>query len=753
MKKYVIILLLHAVICISFAQKTAVINGRITDSLTHEPLIGAGIMLHDGTGTLADADGYYLLYAKGNIIVLTCSYIGYEAKTITIDINDRDTIYSDIRLKQSYTVLDVVVVSAGKYEQELSDVMVSLEIIKPDRIDNTNAITLESVIRQTPGVDVMDGQPTIRGGSGYSYGAGSRVLVLIDDLPLISADAGDIKWDYLPVENISQIEIIKGASSVLYGSSALNGIFNIRTDYPTRKPETNISIFNGIYLRPKRKELVWWDRQPFFTGASFSHSRKIKNLNLVTGANLYTDEGYRENENEKRARFNINLVHRNSRIRGLAYGFSLNSMILKKTDFLIWMNADSGAYRQTPEAVSALNGSRFNIDPYIIYYGKKGSQHSLRTRFFHVSNNFPEVPDKNNRAELLYGEYKYHTKFSQKYDWTSGVSATWSKTYANLFGDHNSFNSAIFTQMDGKPLNKLTISLGLRFERYTLDGEVEYSSPVFRTGLNFQAAEYSFMRASFGQGYRFPSVAEKHTRTTVGSLNIFPNPDLDSEKGWSAEIGIKQGFRLSDWNGFIDLAAFLTEYREMIEFTFGVYKPDTVPAPTIEHIGFKALNVGNARISGVDLTTGGTGDLFGLPLILTAGYTYIYPIDLNLPDTARAEDKFLKYRNRHSAKADAEMKYKRLTLGFTFIYNSRVENIDAVFLDPLFGELILPGFPDYWENHNKGYTIFDSRILYDITKHISLALITKNIFNKEYMARPGDIYPPRNVTLKLNINF
>ncbi|KPK82844.1 MAG: hypothetical protein AMS27_13855 [Bacteroides sp. SM23_62_1] len=752
MKKHVIILILNVVISLSSAQKSAVIMGRITDSLTHEPLIGAGILLDDGSGTVTDIEGYYSVHVKSNKPVITYSYIGYEPKKVTIDITGYDTIYSDICLKLSYTMLDVVVVSAGKYEQKLSDVMVSLEIIKPGRIDNTNALTLESVIRQTPGVDVIDGQPSIRGGSGYSYGAGSRVLVLIDDLPLISADAGDVKWDYLPIENISQIEIIKGASSVLYGSSALNGIFNIRTDYPARKPETQFSIFSGIYMNPHRKELIWWDRQPVFSGISFSHSRKIKRLDLVIGTNLFTDQGYRENENERRGRLNIKLNHRNKKINGLSYGFNLNSMLLEKTDFLIWMNADSGAYRQASDAVSALNGSRFNIDPYIIYRSDNGSLHTVRTRFFHVNNKFPDVPDKNNRAELLYGEYKFHKKFGQKYDWTSGISVTWSNIYANLFGDHNSFNSAVFTQLDGKPLNRLKISLGLRFERYTLDGRIEYSSPVFRTGLNFQIADYSFLRASFGQGYRFPSVAEKHTQTTVGSLNIFPNPGLESEKGWSAEIGIKQGFRISHWNGFIDLAGFLTEYQEMIEFTFGVYAPPG-QIPTLNDIGFKALNVGNARISGIDLSAGGSGELSGLPFMLTAGYTYIYPIDLNLPDTARAEDKFLKYRNRHSVKADAEMKYKRFTIGGTFVYNSRVENIDAVFLDPLFGELILPGFPGYWGKYNSGYAVIDSRLMFDISKNISVALIMKNIFNKEYMARPGDIYPPRNITLKLNLNF
>jgi outer membrane cobalamin receptor len=753
MKKYVLILLLHSIFIFAAGQENTIIYGIVTDSINNDPLPGAVIVIDEKSGMMSDNMGFYSIAATGEKIILACRFLGYETSTLAIDIRGRDSIHVDFRMKQSYTPLGNIVVSAGKYEQKISDVMVSLEVIKPNRIYNTNAVTLESVIRQTPGVDVMDGQPSIRGGSGYSYGAGSRVLVLIDDLPLISADAGDIKWGYLPVDNISQIEIIKGASSVLYGSSALNGVFNIRTAYPTKKPETTISIFNGIYLDPKRKELIWYKRKPLFMGASATHSRKIKNLDLIAGVNLYRDEGYRENEYDDRARMNIDLNYRDQKIKGLSYGLNMNGMLTRSSDFLIWVDADSGAFRQNPQAVSELTGSRFNIDPYIVYNTDNGSQHSLKTRYFHVNNFFPDAQDKNNRSELIFGEYKYHRKFGQKYDWTSGLSSAWSSIYANLFGNHNSFNSAIFTQFDGKPLKRLSMSLGLRFERYTLDGEVEYSSPVFRTGMNYQVADYTFLRASFGQGYRFPSIAEKYTRTTVGSLNIFPNPGLKSEKGWSAEIGIKQGIKISNWNAYIDLAAFLTEYKEMIEFTFGIYKPDTVQIPSFDHIGFKALNVGNARISGIDLSLGGTGNFFGIPVSLIAGYTCILPVDMNVPDSAMAENKFLKYRNIHSVKADAETKYKRITLGMTFLYSSEIKNIDAVFLDPFFGELILPGFPGYWEEHNTGYSVLDGRLMVDITKTITLAFIVKNILNKEYMGRPGDIYPPRNITLKLNVKF
>jgi outer membrane cobalamin receptor len=69
-----------------------------------------------------------------------------------------------------------------------------------------------------------------------------RVLLLLDDLPILQADAGFPSWSGLPVENIGQIEIIKGAASALYGTSAMNGIVNVRTAYPTSKPYAKISF-------------------------------------------------------------------------------------------------------------------------------------------------------------------------------------------------------------------------------------------------------------------------------------------------------------------------------------------------------------------------------------------------------------------------------------------------------------------------------------------------------------------------------
>jgi len=553
--------------------------------------------------------------------------------------------------------------------------MVSVDIIKPERIANTSTTSLETILRQTPGVEILDGQPGIRGGSGYSYGAGSRVHVLLDDLPILSCDVGDVKWDYLPVENIDQVEIIKGASSVLYGSSALNGVFNIRSRYPTEVPKTRVSLYSGLYLDPSRKETIWWDRNPLFAGLDFSHLRKIKNLDLIIGGNLFRDEGYREDEYLDRARMNIGLKHRSSQVRGLSYGVNMNGMLVDKSDFLLWRDEGSGALRQNPQSVSALTGNRFHIDPFFEYRGRSGDQHSLKS---------------------------------------------------------------------------LNASLGLRFERYVLDGEVEYSTPVFRAGLNYQVHDQTYLRASFGQGYRFPSVAEKFTATNVGSLKIFPNPSLVSETGWSTEIGVKQGLKMGDWQGYLDLAVFWTEYQDMIEFVFAKY----LDLPQLEGFGFMAQNVGSGRIKGAEMTLYGYGEISRLPVTLMAGYTFIDPVDLNAADTIPDGDsRYLKYRYRHSLKTDAEIKYKRFAFGFTLVVNSPMKRIDEVFTDPLYGNIILPGFPAYWEENNNGYAVLDARVLCNITAFLRVGLILKNALNKEYMGRPGDIQAPRNITLRLTADF
>ena len=94
-----------------------------------------------------------------------------------------------------------------------------MAIIKPALIENKATRDAEAIIEQVPGVQVNENQISIRGGSGWSYGAGSRVLVMVDEMPMLAGDANDIKFSAIPMENIAQIDPSFGRHWALRGGS------------------------------------------------------------------------------------------------------------------------------------------------------------------------------------------------------------------------------------------------------------------------------------------------------------------------------------------------------------------------------------------------------------------------------------------------------------------------------------------------------------------------------------------------------
>jgi outer membrane receptor protein involved in Fe transport len=451
----------------------------------------------------------------------------------------------------------------------------------------------------------------------------------------------------------------------------------------------------------------------------------------------------------------VGLRYRFKKIQGLAVGVAASAMYLDQGDFLLWQNADSGAYRQNPESLTPLTGYRYNIDPFFEYLTGGGDKHTLRTRLYSVKNSTINR-DRNSASRLWYAEYRYLKRFRAGTNWTSGISFTRNVVIANLYDNHMGSNASLYSQIDANLLKKLKISSGVRWEINTLDGDLYNSLPVLRAGLNFQAGEGTFLRTSIGQGYRFPSVAEKFTETTIGGLKIFPNPDLVPERGWSAELGVKQGLKLGSWNGFADLALFWTEYSNMIEFTFGVYPPDPDAVPTLEDVGFKALNIGTARINGIEGTLSANGKAGPVGLRFSGGYTLMNPVDPSLLDSAEiveVDGQILNYRRRHLVKMDLGAEYRNIFGGFNLQFNSRMINVDKAFLDPFIGNLLLPGFPTYWEEHATGYTVMDFRLGWKISQMFRVTALLRNAFNVEYLGRPGDIGPPRNFTLQLRLDL
>ena len=214
----------------------------------------------------------------------------------------------------------------------------------------------------------------------------------------------------------------------------------------------------------------------------------------------------------------------------------------------------------------------YRQNPFFVSIDEKGNSHRLNGRYYYTGNdNRPyrseNVDDQDNFSHLIYGEYQYQKRFNQLQKiglvLTTGAVASKTISIAALFGDGdqltlNARNIGLYGQADFKFFDKLNLSAGARLESNLISFSEAETKPVFRVGLNYQAAKYTYIRASWGQGYRFPTIAEKFIKTEVGSIVIGQNLDLVSETGMSAEVGIKQGVKLGrDINALIDVSGFL----------------------------------------------------------------------------------------------------------------------------------------------------------------------------------------------------
>ena len=786
MPKYFILFILILLNSTVFFSQT---KGIVLDASNGDPIIGARIVLSSGQKSITSNSGEFILSNVKYPNSLVVSMMGFISETVKLS---KDTLLT-INLKTQVQEISGVVVTASRRNQNIEDVPISMEIIKPELINNKGFSNLEQAVDQSPGVYAMDGQVSIRGGGGFAYGAGSRVALLWNGVPMMSPDVGDAKWNAIPMEQTSQIEILKGASSVLYGSGALNGIIALTEKEPSPKGNFSAKVQSGVYGNPRRKSMQWWDKNPTFHLADVYFGKSYKYLGYTVGANAYLDSGFRQGENEKRFRLNGSFYFKPKSNSKLKAGLSYNAQYQDLGVFILWKN-DTLGYQAQDNTLSRQKAIRINVDPYIKFYDKFQNQHQLKTRYYIVTTGSDAKVGDASIADLFYADYQFQRKFGTSINLSAGITHNLGQVKSWVFGDHISSNSALYGQVESK-LNRLDITAGMRIEHYKLDDMKADSRffindslsipvyPIFRMGMHYKLTPATHLRASFGQGVRFPSIAERFVSTSVGGLTIFKNPNLKPEKGWSSELGFKQLVKLgSSWKGFLDVAAFINEYSNMTEFTFGIYNPLTGESLSSNGIldteayneliaqgivlsqlvGFRATNAEKARITGLEFSFNSQGKIGEVELTSLLGYTYMNPISLNQDPTYRisfsdSTSNMLKYRFKHLVKMDIQATYKKFSLGISLRYNSFMKNIDLMFEEPILTDtgqqFILPGLKEYRKNNSSGALVFDSRFIYHITKEMKLNLIVNNLFNAEYVSRPADLQAPRNFLLQLQYAF
>lgn len=818
------------------------IEGVITDNVSKKPILGVSVIIGEGDGEgggESDSNGKYSaeIDTKGRTRILLKAlldgYAPYEAEVL---LGSSPIVYNFTMLPTTFTT-DEIVVSAtkGAFDQQQKDVPVSIAVVKQQSINLQATANVDKVITQIPGVDNLDGQLSIRGSSGYAYGVGSRVMVLLDGLPLLTGDAGNPEFSLVPLDNISQVEVMKGASSVMYGSAALGGVINVITGDAGDKPKTSIRLRQGMYSAPRNRNLDWDNTSSAYNiSGHFYHQRKVGNLSLTAQLDLIKDSGYRFGTDKEEVRAILHTKYQPKKIPGLTVGANFtfrsdssgtsifynryypssvnilysDSSIIPTTDTLhtyvgggLYPNSGAGVYRKQ------LN-TRFAVDPVIKYLTPNGkSLFWYRGRFL-INNNVNNT-GQGSASSVTYNDFLYQTKIKEKINWVSGFTVAHGTTNSPELcnGSYSQTSMGIYTQLDAR-FGRLNATLGGRLETVKTnihevtkkpDSLLSFinknidiiqkrqTQPVFRAGLNYELARATNVRASFGQAFRVPTIAEYFAATGAGGVKVNPNlykkdssTVVKPENGFSTEIGLRQGYAFGPkekrFIGFVDVAGFMMRYNQMMEFGLDTLWIQLFPTKGTNAY-FSTRNVTDARITGFEFTTINSYATKNFQFNFSGGVTYLVPINLNavaeknqldlsyfnisafngpavnqmvidVNDTTKFDQpKELKYRNRTLVRASGGIQYKQFGFNANYRYRSFMKSVDQYLY------LVVGDMADFRKRHTNDEHVFDFILSYDITNNHRLNLAIDNVFNKEYTIIPGTLGEQRKFTLQYQVTF
>ena len=237
---------------IAQAQNNNAISGLVYHS--ENPLLQAKIVLEpSGKSVMSDSNGYFSFSGLSNgTYTIRITIMGYKDYIQEITLNGQAVKPLHIQMESGIDLKEVNV--TGRTVKNNPETLVNAQysampvtIIDRKTIDLMGSRRLDEILIVQTGIAIVN---NISGGARsvgvQMQGFGSEyIMVLIDGQPMVGRNNGNFDLSRISVSNIERIEIIKGASSSLYGSEALGGTINIITRHGVVDPQMQASLSYG----------------------------------------------------------------------------------------------------------------------------------------------------------------------------------------------------------------------------------------------------------------------------------------------------------------------------------------------------------------------------------------------------------------------------------------------------------------------------------------------------------------------------
>ena len=587
------------------------------------------------------------------------------------------------------TKLDTIVVQGSRLNQTEAEIGTSVSIITSEEIEKLGFDFALDAVATTPGVTINQNGSFGGAASVRIRGASSgQTLVLIDGVPVgdPSVTDGSFNFAYLDTENIDRIEVLKGPQSVLWGSDAIGGVVSITT----KQPDENLggSAF-GEY----------GSFNTFRGGASIGNANDTGDFRLAaTGitsdgiskaddANGNTeDDGYESSTVS--ARGGLNLPNK-IRLDGTLLW---NDSEMDYDSYVGGAQGNVGDGNETTQTES-LSG---NISVRVPLFDDRfenlfmvGYSDISRENF---SNGVPSYDAEGDRAL-----YRYQGTFTVDDRNKIAFGAEREETTAD---DQDSAINGLFGIYEFKPVEKLTLTGGVRVDDHDEFGP----ETTGRVAASYAASDQMILRASWGQGFKAPSLFQSTYVCTFCGLTE-PNPNLKPETSEAFDIGLD--WSSADGRAQAGITYFDQDTENMIDFSYTASYD----------------NIALVKSTGVELYG---SYQFTTWLGISGNYAYTDAEDGNGNELSRLPE--------HSGDVTVSLDPEGPFSGTILVrYNGDEANTNGTTLD--------------------GWTRVDLTGRYDLTDYVELFGRVENLFDEHYQQVLGYGTPGLSGTIGLRLRY
>lgn len=638
-------------------------------------------------------------------------HLDYQLYSDTITVTAGQGISKNIILYPSTRNIDIVEISANKTNVTSPDQLLQLnraampvQVISRQMIELMGSRRLDEVLKEQTGIAIVN---NIGGGSRsvgvQLQGFGSEyVMVLIDGQPMVGRNNGNFDLSRISVSNIERIEIVKGASSCLFGSDALGGAINIITRYGAVEPQAQLSLnYGSLHILDATIDAE----------APFAHQRG----SIHISSNYYRTDGfntnpyllsgqssppYRNFDNQARIRYQL---AKNTYI-GTSIRYGTRTSYMSKNWDSEWLGRDNQqekdlnyslnlehTFRSGVKSVSRYYISRYDVDQFTKWQGQGNSS---ELNFVQTVHRFEQQLAKGYRNGLSF---------------TAGFGGSIEQLKDKSIGTIPNQNSLFaYIQGDKRVFEKLDLRAGVRYDHTASYGGKLNPS----TGLQYYLNEKISFKAGVGSGFKAPDyrmrylafynpaanylvIGNEILKETLAQMNangeiseIFPLADrlaqnLKPERSTSFNIG-------TQWKPNTKITVEAGVFRHHL-----FNQIDAVPVATGTSVSqvYSYQNIPKAVNKGVEMSL--QWELIN-DLQLQVGYQYLIAKDLSVADSIRSGN---------------------------WPYNQNLH-------DPQTGQSYPPTVSDYWGLINRSRHMLNAHLIYQYKPWNSSASLRANYRGK-----------------------